>query len=561
MTPLQKISVWFLLLVSIAYIAVDLVISQLAFEWDFGAMIIELAGISGYVFLFLAIYLRHWVIVFPLGFMNIGFAASTTLEILTGSVSLLIFGILGVTGALLMRRKAQLGFRIWWFLIALTTGVALWNWVWVFMKDGRGEADLFEALQLALPSSIWAILYYTAYRIARRSYTTIPQVPLMQDVPPTQLPQQQQSIQQVTPIASVFPTTLSAVRKFSMIVFYLLLAGSALAVIIFGIQVFSDAEVPFSKFKLPMLFQSDISKYLAEKPYENEVLGFKIYPPKGWTIKEDDPDLVAVFVNPMKDQENSISFSANINIVLELLPEEVNLEQYLTDFKKEIQEKRLYNIEIIKKVSLKGKEAYILEGVRQGEDVRVRISQLITIHKGIPYIITGSSIDSFWDKYKDSIQGSFLSLEFTSTAPSHSELLESLGEARSKARDARRIIDIKIIRLALELYYDANSNSYPSSLKAINTPEFMGEGKTLPADPLDGKQYYYAQCSRDKYHLGVDLENKDALIYDVEKETNVPALEKDSDINRLCAGDPIKGDDRASCDGKLKDRYCYDVSL
>jgi type II secretion system protein G len=44
-----------------------------------------------------------------------------------------------------------------------------------------------------------------------------------------------------------------------------------------------------------------------------------------------------------------------------------------------------------------------------------------------------------------------------------SVVLASLNTARAKARDARRISDMKQISLALELYYDANG-SYPSEV-------------------------------------------------------------------------------------------------
>ena len=42
-----------------------------------------------------------------------------------------------------------------------------------------------------------------------------------------------------------------------------------------------------------------------------------------------------------------------------------------------------------------------------------------------------------------------------------STVLASLNNARRKARDARRIADLRQIQLALNLYYDAN-NAYPS---------------------------------------------------------------------------------------------------
>ena len=42
-----------------------------------------------------------------------------------------------------------------------------------------------------------------------------------------------------------------------------------------------------------------------------------------------------------------------------------------------------------------------------------------------------------------------------------SVVLASLNTARAKARDARRVSDLKQMQLALELYYDSNG-SYPN---------------------------------------------------------------------------------------------------
>ena len=46
-----------------------------------------------------------------------------------------------------------------------------------------------------------------------------------------------------------------------------------------------------------------------------------------------------------------------------------------------------------------------------------------------------------------------------------STVLASLNTARQKARNARRVADLRQISLALELYYDAN-NGYPNSIGA-----------------------------------------------------------------------------------------------
>jgi len=73
-----------------------------------------------------------------------------------------------------------------------------------------------------------------------------------------------------------------------------------------------------------------------------------------------------------------------------------------------------------------------------------------------------------------------------------STVLASLRTARSKARDARRMSDVRQLRSALELYYDKNG-SYPSTagayqivtpsnvvLQALVTQGFM---PALPKDP------------------------------------------------------------------------------
>ena len=43
-----------------------------------------------------------------------------------------------------------------------------------------------------------------------------------------------------------------------------------------------------------------------------------------------------------------------------------------------------------------------------------------------------------------------------------SVVLASLNSARQKSRDAKRVADMKQLQLALELYYDANSSTYPT---------------------------------------------------------------------------------------------------
>jgi prepilin-type N-terminal cleavage/methylation domain-containing protein len=73
-----------------------------------------------------------------------------------------------------------------------------------------------------------------------------------------------------------------------------------------------------------------------------------------------------------------------------------------------------------------------------------------------------------------------------------SVIMVSLGNAKIKARDARRLHDISQIQLALELYYDKNG-SYPAtgtggwihSSEAGWSTLATSMGVTLPTDPIN----------------------------------------------------------------------------
>jgi len=59
----------------------------------------------------------------------------------------------------------------------------------------------------------------------------------------------------------------------------------------------------------------------------------------------------------------------------------------------------------------------------------------------------------------------------------------ALNTARAKARDAKRVGDIKQIQTALELYYNDNSAGYPGTTASL-TPVYMGSVPTAPL-PFD----------------------------------------------------------------------------
>ncbi len=92
-------------------------------------------------------------------------------------------------------------------------------------------------------------------------------------------------------------------------------------------------------------------------------------------------------------------------------------------------------------------------------------------------------------------------------------VLVSLNTARSKARDTRRLSDLRQLALASELYYDDN-DAYIIQTTCIAvteanlgglTPDYMG---ALPSDPGAFTNYYYGTDSTGQdYVLMAGLEN------------------------------------------------------
>ncbi len=141
-------------------------------------------------------------------------------------------------------------------------------------------------------------------------------------------------------------------------------------------------------------------------------------------------------------------------------------------------------------------------------------------------------------------------------------VLASLNTARKKSRDARRISDIKQLQLALELYFDANSASYPAGtdLTPLQTQGFI---PVLPKDPSNSALNYNYQgvtsagvaCTAapcTSYHIGTTL-----------AEHSNPALanDKDSAVGFYGFGKAAEGTGcpAASDGGTTADETCYDV--
>lgn len=74
--------------------------------------------------------------------------------------------------------------------------------------------------------------------------------------------------------------------------------------------------------------------------------------------------------------------------------------------------------------------------------------------------------------------------------------------SRSKARDTKRISDMKEIELGLALYFDVNK-SYPASLNTLVSDKYL---PVIPTDPAGGGYEYLASNGNRSYCIGVRLE-------------------------------------------------------
>ena len=130
-----------------------------------------------------------------------------------------------------------------------------------------------------------------------------------------------------------------------------------------------------------------------------------------------------------------------------------------------------------------------------------------------------------------------------------SVVLASLNSARVKARDTKRVADIRNIELALGIYYDAN-NVYPTALSQLLTANVSGGSlPTVPKDPLNGTDYKYSHdplTSPTKYHTGATMEQGFGA-------TTLDDADRDADSSTWAGGTKFNGADAA-------DPWTYDVS-
>ena len=88
----------------------------------------------------------------------------------------------------------------------------------------------------------------------------------------------------------------------------------------------------------------------------------------------------------------------------------------------------------------------------------------------------------------------------------------ALNTARVKARDARRVSDIKQIQTALEMYFDSNNGNYPAASGIVPTSTYMSVAPANP-QPIGGcaaaysNYIYNSVANSGTYTLAYCLEN------------------------------------------------------
>jgi type II secretion system protein G len=149
-----------------------------------------------------------------------------------------------------------------------------------------------------------------------------------------------------------------------------------------------------------------------------------------------------------------------------------------------------------------------------------------------------------------------------------SVVVATLNSARTKARDAARVSDLKQIQVALELYYDSRGE-YPDSLTKLKTDATGGTLPSVPTDPQGGPYLYAYKTVGTKitaYHVGANLEAASGATTlgsgDTDLDTYVDASTMPSGWKSTSGGTApgINGGDTGDCTGDTAKGMCYDVS-
>ncbi len=151
-------------------------------------------------------------------------------------------------------------------------------------------------------------------------------------------------------------------------------------------------------------------------------------------------------------------------------------------------------------------------------------------------------------------------------------LVINLTSARRRARDTKRVADLRNLQTAAEDYY-GRSGKYPDTLGDLVT------GNQIPKWPMDplapsstscaGNSdlcYWYAAYAPigalgpQSYHMGASLEDQGSLLLNQDRDCNSSAAGAGTGCPYASAYiNGFDGADTAGCGGAAS-RYCYDIA-
>ncbi len=148
-------------------------------------------------------------------------------------------------------------------------------------------------------------------------------------------------------------------------------------------------------------------------------------------------------------------------------------------------------------------------------------------------------------------------------------LVINLTGARRRARDTKRVADVRNLQTAAEDYYSKNGK-YPLTLGDLVTG---GHIPLWPLDPLAPSGttctvnsdlcYYYAyytpagSAGPQSYHLGASLEDSGSPLLNQDRDCNSTSGTSCPYVAAYTSG--FSGVDTVGCGG-VANRYCYDIA-
>jgi len=148
-------------------------------------------------------------------------------------------------------------------------------------------------------------------------------------------------------------------------------------------------------------------------------------------------------------------------------------------------------------------------------------------------------------------------------------LVVNLTSARKRARDTKRVADIRNLQTASEDYYGKNGK-YPTIINDLVT------GAQIPIWPLDplaqsgttcsgnsDNCYFYAYYTPSgalgpqSYHFGASLEDTGSMLLNQDRDCNSTTGGSCPYTSAYTSG--FTGADTAGCNGTAS-RYCYDIA-